>query len=777
MLWTRVRRGVLSFSLVVTLVPWTPARAVTHVRAGSTAPGIPSGGIPIDVLAPTDSGPVPVTVGVPVPARDAGGPWRVRGPDGSTLATQVRERVRQGPDGLVWLLVDFVAPPGRAEYTLERGGSPAPPSPVAVTEDPGGGVTIDTGTARWEIPATTELLARVAASDGRGVIGGAGFGPSKPAELTVRERGPVRAQVEVRARRAVAGLDLVARLDFTAGLPFARVRITLTNHRRCVLERDAPPEADNGPFETEANQPSCNGLESANRVVITDLSWGVDVADPTGGPTTVLAANADDDAEGSLTSGDVRVDVRWFRELYPQALRRVDDRLEVGLWPREAAVDHVLRAGEQKTHELVVSIDPETSAPFPVYAAPDVAWLATTEAFGPLVGRTTAPGPAAAYERYLEDQLDDAAYDTDECNNDLDECARSVFDARQRFGYFGWRNFGDIPTDFEDPRSPYNLKYDANLGFLIQAIRGDDPRWWELAHSANVHYADIDILHSRVRGVDAKRAWWEGGTWGHSYHDERGIANPHRNYANPNPDTYWGAAGLAAWSLVTGDPVVEDAAIELADNTAWRMRNSADTRCDRRVYGGGSGEGYAILEANSRAVANATRILVAGWRITGERGYLETAGLAADWVGCEAGAIVPCASWKEALLARALAEEVAVADQAGLPVPEAGADSVVTLAAALRDRLETRDDRAWLVDCERFAEINAWELLVADVFAYSARFSGDASWLEQADLVFTTGAEDPYYRGDTSQYHTSKELVNVVDDGLVYLAARYSSET
>jgi hypothetical protein len=167
---------------------------------------------------------------------------------------------------------------------------------------------------------------------------------------------------------------------------------------------------------------------------------------------------------------------------------------------------------------------------------------------------------------------------------------------------------------------------------------------------------------------------------------------------------------------------------------------------------------------------------VSAWRLTGEPAYLETAGLAAGWVDCEADAILACASWKEALLARAIAEQVTAAGQAGVAVPDGGPDAVVTLAGALRDRLRIRGDRGWLVDCERFAEINAWELLVADVFTYAARLTGDASWLDQADATFTTGAEDPYYRGDTSQYHSAKELVNVVDDGLVYLAARLPAE-
>ncbi len=227
---------------------------------------------------------------------------------------------------------------------------------------------------------------------------------------------------------------------------------------------------------------------------------------------------------------------------------------------------------------------------------------------------------------------------------------------------------------------------------------------------------------------------------------------------------------MVAWALLTGDPVVADAAVELADNTLWRITNSADTGCDAETWGGGNGEGYAVLEANPRAVANATRILVFSYRLTADMDYLEAAGAAGDWYSCEAAALDPCASWKEALLARALAEYTFTARQAGLPVADSAPDAVVAIAAALRNRLEGDADRAWLVDCEGVAEINAWELLVADVFTYAAALTGDDAWLTDADRTFAVGATDPYYEGDGVQYHSAKELVNVIDDGLVAIA-------
>jgi hypothetical protein len=35
--------------------------------------------------------------------------------------------------------------------------------------------------------------------------------------------------------------------------------------------------------------------------------------------------------------------------------------------------------------------------------------------------------------------------------------------------------------------------------------------------------------------------------------------------------------------------------------------------------------------------------------------------------------------------------------------------------------------------------------------------------------TFFPAGEDPYYEGDTSQYHTSKEIANTVPNGTAYL--------
>ena len=304
-------------------------------------------------------------------------------------------------------------------------------------------------------------------------------------------------------------------------------------------------------------------------------------------------------------------------------------------------------------------------------------------------------------------------------------------------------------------------------------MRTGDERWWQLADAFNTHIADVDILHARVRGYDTDRPWYEGGTWGHSYHNEEGLTNPHRNCANPHPDLYYGGVGMVAWALLTGDDVVREAAVELADNTLWRALNSADTNCARSAWGGGNGEGFLVFEEDpppTRPVANTQRLLVWAYRLTGDEAYLDGAAGAARWHQCERENF-SCTNWPHALLGRSMGEYITAVQDAGMAPDPAAEPAMTDIVQALADNLQSQGDRAWLYNCaEDYAEINAWMLLAADVFAYGYAITGDRAWLDDyARPSFNTGSADPYYEGDTSQYHTSKELANTVSNGIVFL--------
>jgi hypothetical protein len=62
-----------------------------------------------------------------------------------------------------------------------------------------------------------------------------------------------------------------------------------------------------------------------------------------------------------------------------------------------------------------------------------------------------------------------------------------------------------------------------------------------------------------------------------------------------------------------------------------------------------------------------------------------------------------------------------------------------------------------------------WLLLGADAMAYAHQLSGDADYLERATLLFRTGSRDPWFEDDLNFYAESKETVNSITFGHVFL--------
>ena len=60
--------------------------------------------------------------------------------------------------------------------------------------------------------------------------------------------------------------------------------------------------------------------------------------------------------------------------------------------------------------------------------------------------------------------------------------------------------------------------------------------------------------------------------------------------------------------------------------------------------------------------------------------------------------------------------------------------------------------------------------LGADAFALGYAVTGDRRWLETYGLSsFRTAAADPHFAGDSSQYHSSKELAGALGGGSTFL--------
>jgi len=788
----------LSRTTTLTLTP-TEAPTLLTTATPTTGGSTTTLHVPLQITFPSGwTGPAPMTVGVPLPMdvtatenlTVAGG----SGPIPSQVNVSVRDRDSGRPR---WLLVDFQAIPGE-DYTLQEGSTPSTAAPISPIPRGDGGMDVDTGAGQFEIVPSAAILGAVRNAGGSLLAtGGSWGGTPQAASIEVVYEGPLHAMVQLRSESAVSGLDLCARLHFFAGQPYLRVRLTLVNHTPPIYGSEAPPGAQNGECEIQQNQPPHQALASPGSIAFDDITWGLQlVRSPT--QETVLyqdssgtdnwnfylgqsprmqsgvsrrgfvrtlngpAAETGDIALGTLAAGGVRFDVPCFRELFPKALRARSGEIQFGLFPGEFAINHQLRVGEQKTHDLWITLDPETVPPIGLRAHPSFEWLRSTHALGYVGPRLS--GQFEAYEDYLDNQFD-------ETGPHQDGLALSVKDAQERWDLFGWTDYGDLPTDFEDGRSPFNLKYDVGLGFIHQALRIDTDDWWRWAEIANLHFADVDILHTRKRGYTVDREWVEGGAWGHSLHDESGLANPHRNCNNPHPDLYYGFTGMAAWSLLTGDDMVRAAAIEMADNTLWRLRNTRDSTYSTQAWGGGSGNGYGVGDPPLRSVANSVRILVWAWRLTGDRAYLDGAAGAASWYVCERSNLT-CGSWPHALFTRALGEYILATRDAGIPESSDAVPAMNHALQAMADHTTIEGNRAWFQGCtgEPSGEINSWMLLGADAYALGYAVTGERQWLDSYALpCFNTGSQDPFYPGDISEYHSSKELVNAVAAGTIFL--------
>ena len=368
--------------------------------------------------------------------------------------------------------------------------------------------------------------------------------------------------------------------------------------------------------------------------------------------------------------------------------------------------------------------------------------------------------------------------------------------AIEKADFYGLFDYGDWPLDYEGYGvAPLNSKYDNDYGMWLQWARGGDPRWFDLAQAANRHYADIDILHN----LHSPRHWGDGIGFGHSYHDEDGFLNPHRNYGGSNPDVTFGTAGMLLTYYLTGYEKAYESAMELADAIEHRLHNDVNlcgyfTDC--------SGEGYTLGEglydAGCRPAANSLFIAVAAYRATGDGRYLAVADALVDWAKASAQPYIngPTTTdqmmrpWMLNMYLRALAEYLEMRKEFGLPDTYNGAGSFVTYADWLRtypwldlDPIDTGPRAAypyeWWFDGRTGVpgedndngdpSINNWLLLGADAMAYAFQISGEADYLERATRLFRTGSRDPWFEGDTNTYAQSKETVNSIAFGHLFL--------
>jgi hypothetical protein len=331
----------------------------------------------------------------------------------------------------------------------------------------------------------------------------------------------------------------------------------------------------------------------------------------------------------------------------------------------------------------------------------------------------------------------------------------------------------------------------------LQWARGGDPRWFGLAEAASRHIADIDILHN----LHSPRHWVDGIMFGHSYHDEDGFLNPHRNYGGNHPDTAFGVPGLLTAYYLTGYEKARESALELSDCIAYRLHNDHHL-CEH--FSDCNGEGYGLREglydAGSRPAANALSIAVAAYRATADPRYLAVADALVDWarpgdqpyINGPTGADMMMRPWMLNAYLRALAGYLDMRDEFGLPDTYDARGSFLAYANWLRTYAwidlapiesgpRAAYPYAWWLDGRQgdphdewsagnnIPAVNNWLLLGADAMAYAYRLSGESDYLERAARLFRAGSRDPWFEEDANTYAQCKETANSVTFGHVFL--------
>ncbi len=748
-----------------------------------------------------------------------------------------------------WVLLDFpasVGACGESAYFLRRTQARAdPPAAVNVSDD-GSAVTVNTGAAVFRMRRDSFDLFNSVELAGVGPVlvpstqngfvitaGGTDFRSSlaSPASIAIEEAGPLRAAVCVRGSHAATTgatmLDYTARIHFYAGSAQARVLYTLENHN--------PTQPDG------TGQPQCWDIGCPGSASFSGLYLGLQ-PDVGASPTAVLATGEGgngpfssgtglslyQDSSGSdwwgvhrghfprpqsyvsfrgwtaraggseLARGNraqawldlsgngrgLAVGLRDFWQNHPKGIGSSGGEIRLSLFPAEYGGDFWLRPGEHKTHEILLyfhgggsgqaglaEVMAAMDSPLLALASPQ--WYADSGALGRMVPRT-GDSRFSAYDRQNL-----AAFDAS-----IGTTGNSLLASIEENDFYGWCDFGDVPLDYETPSGQMNLKYNFDFGMLLQFLRSGDYRWWELAGPACRHVTDEDILHYE----GAIDHWSDGGYFGHSYHDEPGDSNPHRNYGAPHPDLYFAAPGCLLYYYLTGYGEARESALEVIENTRYRYENS---------YGRGNGEGWAdgyndYGSDSFRPFSNSLRIMTDAYEATGDAKYLATSDwiienshlaadlfLAAPQPGADGGTSI----FSLDLFTFSLGRYLDALRSAGIPDSRNNAAYLVSLVRHEVDTCWRTGSEgyqgfpyAWSysgVADETFGVVNLcnWHLLSADCLAYGYIYGGGDDLLGLAGQAFRTGSERPNGEGTEPGYWSTKESVNSAVFGHVYMEA------
>jgi len=492
---------------------------------------------------------------------------------------------------------------------------------------------------------------------------------------------------------------------------------------------------------------------------------------------------------------------RGFWQNFPKMLAvEPGGIVTVDLFPRGEQFFHNFRVGEQKTHTLLLSFSrggitgQEASRRarafnHSLFATAPASWYVDSGALGDVIVETVPKW--SLYERFCRTAFEPNP-DFNPTIHDPNFGNRTLLEIISHYSFYGWQDYGDFPLDYEafgaNQAGQLNIKYWYLYGLLIHFCRSADSRWLDLALPAARHLADIDFLHIPDEGVGH---WAHGGYFGHCYHDEPGNWNPNRNYGGPTLNLFYGVPDLILAYHLTGERRFLDVALEGLIGIENLIPFSEAPGGD--LYTGLGRDVvnflFAYLEGyrqtgDSRLLAKIRQVLARTANFT-DKGWVTNP---AAYGKTHPGEYLRTFMFLQELWG--LGRYLDFLQEYGLPDDQ----NVKNALAAYADFLiyfpkeEYAPGRAavwydyyfdgiqWNTGDRNYnyRDINNWALVAADALAYAWKYSGRSRYLNEAAKFYRTGMIDPVWLDDPPVYQATKDLVNSLNWGLVYM--RYGIE-
>ena len=455
----------------------------------------------------------PVSQGVPFPRGTLAEPERVRVVDEAGISMPCQTSpFTQWPDGSIkWLLVSTFAPKGsrcRLEYGTEIR-QPSERSRLRMSES-ADGIDVDTGKLKLRVASDGSPLIRGVWIDRRGdgdyeqvvakgvlranrVFLSTGDKP----EVTVEERGPVRATIKVAGQYVHEGsalLDYVLRISAYDGCDFLTMEHTFLRRRGALkiplsdmaLVFDLVPSArlETFTWQSEGGPRSCKlagqtatlvSKVTSNTKRQNDYPFSVRV----GAKEMVKGVRYPGTVSASGAGRELGACVRHFWQNSPKSFAVSPRRLEIGLIAAGETVEFY--KGMAKTHEIMLHFGADTKpldcfAVKPLLAA-SPEWYCKTRAFDAFPAPRRS-GEHAYYERCID--------------NTLAKWCNTIDVTTFRQGCGGMIHVGD----FGGKGKFMNLESALGEGFMVQFFRTGSRAAFDQADLSLSHFSDIDIDHS-----------------------------------------------------------------------------------------------------------------------------------------------------------------------------------------------------------------------------------------------------------------------------------------